>query len=45
MTMATRVELVNWNACLLPNKTIQLRSFYEERRIDVAFITETHLKP
>lgn len=43
--MATRVKLVNWNACSLPNKIIELRSFLEEKEVDVALITETNLKP
>lgn len=37
--------MVNWNACSLKSKTIELCDFLEEGEIDVAFITETHLKP
>lgn len=37
--------LVNWNACSIKSKTIELKDFLEEKEIDVAFITETHLKP
>ncbi|XP_062563895.1 uncharacterized protein LOC134226861 [Armigeres subalbatus] len=42
--MAASVGLVNWNACSLKSKIIELKDFLEEKEIDVAFITETHLK-
>lgn len=43
--MAARVGLVNWNACSLKSKIIELSDFLQEKEIDAAFITETHLKP
>ncbi|XP_058449145.1 uncharacterized protein LOC131429116 [Malaya genurostris] len=43
--LAAKLKLVNWNACSLKSKIIELGLFLEEKRIDIAFITETHLKP
>lgn len=44
--MASRkITLVNWNARSLLSKKIETAAFLEERKIDVAIFTETHLKP
>lgn len=34
--MAARVDLVNWNVCLVKSKTIELNDFIEEKVIGVA---------
>ena len=39
------INIANWNACSLKSKAIEFADFLNERTIDVAIITETHLKP
>ncbi|XP_055614932.1 uncharacterized protein LOC129761241 [Toxorhynchites rutilus septentrionalis] len=39
------VSIANCNACSLRSKHIELLDFLNNKEIDVAFITETHLKP
>jgi len=42
--MPTRMVLANWNACSLRSKTLELGDFLARESVDVATITETHLK-
>ena len=37
--------IANWNACSLRNKHVELLDFLGEKEVDIAVITETHLKP
>lgn len=39
------LKLLNWNACSIRRKNLELVDFLREKEIDVAAITETHLKP
>lgn len=39
------INILNWNACSIRNKTRELHDFLAEKEIDIAIITETHLKP
>ena len=39
------LKLLNWNACSLRRKNLELVDFLREKEIDVAAITETHFKP
>lgn len=39
------LKMMNWNACSIGAKKIELSSFLHEHSIDVGIITETHLKP
>ena len=39
------VSIANWNACSLRSKHIELLDFLNTKEVDIAIITETHLKP
>lgn len=39
------LHIVNWNACFLRNKHIELLDFLSEKEADIVIITETRLKP
>lgn len=43
--MAATVAAFDWNACSIRNRTRELHVFLAEKEIDIAVITETHLKP
>ncbi|XP_065081805.1 uncharacterized protein LOC135704269 [Ochlerotatus camptorhynchus] len=39
------IKIANWNACSLTNKHRELLDFLNTKEVDIAIITETHLKP
>lgn len=39
------LKVMNWNACSIRAKKIELSSFLHEQHIDIGLVTETHLKP
>ena len=39
------IKIANWNACSIRNKNYELVDFLNVHKIDIAIITETHLKP
>lgn len=43
--MDQSLRILNWNAHSLANKKLELLQFFNEHHIDVAVLTETHLKP
>lgn len=42
---AFSLKLVNWNACSIAGKQLETAEFLRNNEIDIASITETHLKP
>ena len=39
------LTVVNWNACSIKNKLIELGGFLEAKKADIALFSETHLNP
>lgn len=39
------LTVVNWNACSIRNKQIEFGDFLRTKNIDIALLSETHLKP
>lgn len=42
---SSSLTILNWNACSLASKKLELVEFLRTANIDLAAITETHLKP
>lgn len=45
MAREASTKILNWNACSLRSKNRELSAFLDQEGIDIAVITETHLKP
>lgn len=39
------LNVINWNACSIKGKQLEFGAFLNSKNIDVALLTETHLKP
>lgn len=39
------LNVVNWNACSIKSKQIEFGDFLRTKNIDIALLSETHLKP